>query len=77
VLSEQQRVPAPTHRLAFRQMTADDLDDMAALPGDPAVMRYYPHPKNRVEDLAWLDWNQRLYREEGFGLWLLTPPGHR
>jgi RimJ/RimL family protein N-acetyltransferase len=37
--------PDPTHRLAFRQMTPDDLDDMTALLGDPEVMRYYPRPK--------------------------------
>jgi RimJ/RimL family protein N-acetyltransferase len=65
-------VPAPTSRLAFREMTPDDLDDMAALLGDPQVMRYYPHPKTRQEALAWIAWNQRLYREHGFGLWLLT-----
>jgi RimJ/RimL family protein N-acetyltransferase len=53
-------------------MTPDDLDDMAALLGDPQVMRYYPHPKSREEALAWIAWNQRLYREHGFGLWLLT-----
>ena len=33
--------PTPTPRLAFRQMTQDDLDDMAALLGDPDVMRHY------------------------------------
>jgi RimJ/RimL family protein N-acetyltransferase len=65
-------IPAPTQRLAFRQMTADDLDDMAALLGDPEVMRYYPRPKDRDEALAWINWNQRLYRQEGFGLWLIT-----
>jgi RimJ/RimL family protein N-acetyltransferase len=53
-------------------MTSDDLDDMAALLGDPQVMRYYPHPKSRQEALAWIAWNQRLYRERGVGLWLLT-----
>jgi RimJ/RimL family protein N-acetyltransferase len=71
-LSSQQRVPPPTQELVFRQMTTRDLDDMAALLGDPEVMRYYPRPKNRDEALAWIDWNQRLYRQEGFGLWLLT-----
>ena len=65
-------VPAPTRRLAFREMTPDDLDDMAALLGDPQVMRYYPHPKTREEALGWIAWNQRLYREHGVGLWLLT-----
>jgi len=72
VVSEHGRVPAPTQRLVVREMTARDLDDMAALLGDPEVMRYYPRPKSRDEALAWIDWNQRLYRQEGFGLWLLT-----
>lgn len=65
-------IPGPTSRLAFRQMTADDLDDMAALLGSPDVMRYYPRPKSRAEALAWIDWNQRLYRQVGCGLWLIT-----
>src|ERR1700754_4408129 len=34
------RPPEPTPRLAFREMTPDDLDDMAALLGDSDVMRY-------------------------------------
>jgi RimJ/RimL family protein N-acetyltransferase len=53
-------------------MTPDDLDNMTALLGDPQVMRYYPQPKSRQEALAWIAWNQRLYREHGFRLWLLT-----
>jgi RimJ/RimL family protein N-acetyltransferase len=53
-------------------MTEDDLDDMAALLGDPAVMAYYPRPRDRSEALEWIHWNQRLYRERGFGLWLIT-----
>jgi RimJ/RimL family protein N-acetyltransferase len=40
-------VPPPTARLAFREMTPRDLDDMAGLLGDPEVMRHYPHPKSR------------------------------
>jgi RimJ/RimL family protein N-acetyltransferase len=65
-------VPPPTPQLAFREMTPNDLDDMAALLGDPEVMRYYPHPKNRDQALAWISWNQRLYRTHGYGLWLLS-----
>ncbi len=68
----QRRPPAPTQRLTFREMTADDIDDMAALLGDSDVMRYYPRPKDREEALAWIEWNQRLYRDNGFGLWLIT-----
>ncbi|MEV4567921.1 GNAT family N-acetyltransferase [Nonomuraea sp. NPDC049419] len=66
------RTPVPTQRLTFREMTVDDLDDMAELLGDPEVMRYYPRPKTRDEALGWIEWNQRLYAEHGHGLWLIT-----
>lgn len=49
-------------------MTADDLDDMAALLGDSIVMRYYPAPKNRDDAAAWIAWNQRNYADYGYGL---------
>ncbi|MFI0940515.1 GNAT family N-acetyltransferase [Streptomyces sp. NPDC021020] len=65
-------VPLPTARLAFRQMTEADLDPMAALLGDPDVMRHYPQPKSREEAADWIAWNRRLYREEGHGLWIVT-----
>jgi RimJ/RimL family protein N-acetyltransferase len=53
-------------------MTTRDLDDMAVLLGDPAMMRYYPNVKDQDEALAWIRWNQGLYRHEGFGLWLVS-----
>jgi RimJ/RimL family protein N-acetyltransferase len=52
-------------------MTASDLDAMADLLGDPEVMAFYPRPKSRAEALGWIEWNQRLYRERGFGLWAI------
>jgi RimJ/RimL family protein N-acetyltransferase len=63
--------PGPTERLAFREMTENDLEAMADLLGDPEVMAFYAHPKDRAEALDWIRWNQRLYRERGFGLWLI------
>ena len=42
-------LPAPTARLRFREMTEADLDAMAALLGDPAVMRFYPAPRTREQ----------------------------
>jgi RimJ/RimL family protein N-acetyltransferase len=63
--------PPPTARLAFREMSEHDLDAMAELLGDPDVMTYYDHPKDRTEALDWIRWNQRLYREQGLGLWLI------
>jgi RimJ/RimL family protein N-acetyltransferase len=52
-------------RLTFRQMTADDLDDMAGLLADPEVMAYYPRPKTRAEAAQWIEWNRGLYRTHG------------
>ena len=59
-------------RLTFRDMTPDDLDDLALLLGDPEVMTYYPRPKTRAEAAQWIEWNLGLYRTHGYGLWLLT-----
>ncbi|HLU58408.1 MAG TPA: GNAT family N-acetyltransferase [Pseudonocardia sp.] len=61
-----------TPRLVLREMTGADLDDMAALLGDPDVMRYYPAARTRDEARAWIAWNQRLYHERGFGLWAVV-----
>ncbi|MGH3204344.1 MAG: GNAT family N-acetyltransferase, partial [Streptosporangiaceae bacterium] len=61
-------------RLTFREMTRDDLDDMAFLLGDPEVMTYYPRPKTRDEAVQWIEWNRALYRTHGYGLWLLSTP---
>lgn len=60
-----------TPRLLLREMTVEDIDHMAALLGDPEVMRYYPRPKTRAEAHRWIEWNQRLYQERGFGLWIM------
>ncbi|WP_210418213.1 GNAT family N-acetyltransferase [Ruania zhangjianzhongii] len=64
-------LPAATARLCFREMTEDDLDAMAALLGDPAVMTYYSAPKTREQALAWITWNQANYAAHGYGLWLM------
>jgi RimJ/RimL family protein N-acetyltransferase len=61
-----------TDRLVLREMTDGDLDDMAALLGDEEVMRYYPRPKTRDEAQRWIAWNRQLYRDYGFGLWVMT-----
>jgi RimJ/RimL family protein N-acetyltransferase len=68
-------VPPDTGRLAFREMSPADLDDMAALLGDPDVMTYYPRPKTRQEAAQWIDWNRSLYRTRGYGLWVISDDG--
>lgn len=64
-------MPSPTARLRFREMTDTDLDAIAALLGDPEVMRFYPRVKTRDEALGWIRWNQHNYAEHGFGLWIV------
>ena len=60
-----------TSRLILREMADADLDDMADLLGDENVMRYYPRPYTRSEAADWIAWNQRSYRDHGFGLWTM------
>jgi RimJ/RimL family protein N-acetyltransferase len=65
-------MPLPeSERLTFRPMTDADLESMARLLGDPAVMTYYPQPKSRDEAQGWIDWNTLNYAEYGFGLWII------
>ena len=52
-------------------MTVGDLNDMAALLGDPRVMAYYPAPKTRDEASRWIAWTRRNYAEHGYGLWVI------
>jgi RimJ/RimL family protein N-acetyltransferase len=52
-------------------MASADLDDMAALLGDPEAMRFYPAPKTRDEAAAWIASSQRRYAEDGFALWVV------
>lgn len=60
-----------TPRLRLREYTHGDLDDLAAMFADEELMRFYSRPKSRDESLAWIDWNLGLYKEHGFGLWVM------
>lgn len=53
-------------------MTPADQPDMERLLGDAEVMWVYGAPFDRERVRDWIDWNVRLYRDHGFGLWLLT-----
>ncbi|MGW4945134.1 GNAT family N-acetyltransferase [Actinoplanes sp. NPDC004185] len=63
--------PEATDRLEFHPMTSGDLDDVAALLGDPVVMRYYPRIRDRDGARDWIAWTRRLYETVGFGLWVV------
>ena len=45
---------------------------MERLLGDAEVTWVYSGPFDSDQVRAWIEWNQRLYRERGYGLWLLT-----
>lgn len=59
-----------TERLRLREMTPSDAEVLLGIFADPEAMRYYPRVKTREETEAWIDWNQRSYRDHGFGLWV-------
>lgn len=52
-------------------MTDDDLDAMAEMLGDPAVMAYYPAPKTRAESADWIARMRRSYDAHGHALWII------
>lgn len=58
-------------RVRLREYRQADLDELAAMFADEETMRFYPRPKTRNEALAWIEWNQGLYAERGFGLWVM------
>ncbi|NYE20015.1 RimJ/RimL family protein N-acetyltransferase [Microbacterium immunditiarum] len=51
-------------------MTSADLDDMAALLGDPRVM-LYPATKSRDDGARWIARNEDNYATHGFDLWIM------
>jgi RimJ/RimL family protein N-acetyltransferase len=60
-----------TPRLRLREMQPDDLDFVAAMLGDPEVMRYYPRVYSRADAQGWLDRQRKRYIDDGHGLWLV------
>ena len=59
-----------TERLIFRHLVPADLDALAAIQGDPEVMRYFPSgPRSREETGRDLERCIALQAEHGFSLW--------
>ncbi|HEY3266911.1 MAG TPA: GNAT family N-acetyltransferase [Armatimonadota bacterium] len=58
-----------TERLTLRELTPDDLDDLATLYADPVVMHFWPSPYTRPQSEANLQRLIRMYDEHGYGLW--------
>jgi ribosomal-protein-alanine N-acetyltransferase len=69
-----------TDRLVVRRLRPDDLDDFAALCGDPAVVRYMDdgRPLSREQTQQWIDVSLANYRERGWGCFgVAAKPGDR
>ena len=58
-----------TPRLLLREMTQQDLPDLAEMLLDPAVMYAYEHTFTQQEVEEWLKRQQQRYARHGFGLW--------
>lgn len=59
-----------TDRLSLRHLVSDDIDALAAIQGDPEVMRYFPSGPRTVEETRRdLDRCIALQVEHGFSLW--------
>jgi RimJ/RimL family protein N-acetyltransferase len=66
-----------TDRLLFRPFRESDLDDLAALYGDPEVMLFLGdgNPRTREQTKERLDRMLGHWREHGFGIWALFSKG--
>ncbi len=63
------RVILETERLSLREITADDLDDLLEIWGDPEAMRHFPHTLDHQGMREWIERNQNRYEQYGHGLW--------
>ncbi len=63
-----------TDRLVIRQIRPDDLDDFAALTGDPEIVRYMDEgqPLSREQTRAWMEISEANYRTRGYGCFAVT-----
>jgi RimJ/RimL family protein N-acetyltransferase len=60
-----------TERTRLREFRPDDIDALAPIFADEAMMEFYPHAFSREESAAWIARNLERYRNDGYGLWAL------
>jgi RimJ/RimL family protein N-acetyltransferase/aminoglycoside phosphotransferase (APT) family kinase protein len=56
-------------RLRFRPVTAQDVDNLLLIFGDPVAMEFWPATKTREEIVKSIERIRQGYREHGHGLW--------
>ena len=57
-----------TERLMLRHLTANDVEAMFAVIGDPETMKFYPQTFTREDAARWVTRSQERYRSDGYGL---------
>ena len=68
-----QELVLETARLRLRRFRHEDVDAVFAVIGDDVAMQYYPKTFNRADAKQWIERNLRRYRENGYGLFAVTP----
>lgn len=58
-------------RLRFREYTAGDVAALAEVFADPYAKQFYPNHSQPEKLASWIEWSQRGYAANGFGLWAL------
>lgn len=63
-----------TERLVVRHLRPGDLDDFAALMGDPVIARFMGdgEPLTRAQTAAWIEISEENYRVRGYGCFAVT-----
>lgn len=56
-----------TERLELRELTLDDLDELASMLGDAEALTHWGPPLSREESRSWIERNLRRYENDGFG----------
>jgi RimJ/RimL family protein N-acetyltransferase len=65
-------LPQNTERLIVREFVADDLDMLAAVFADPAVLWWEPAPFTREQTAAWIQETQLQYEVAGIGAYAVV-----
>jgi RimJ/RimL family protein N-acetyltransferase len=64
-----------TERLLLRPWREPDRAPLAAITGDPVVMRYFSIIRSPAQSDAWMDRTQAHIDRTGFGIWAVEIPG--
>jgi ribosomal-protein-alanine N-acetyltransferase len=67
-----QRPVLETERLMLRYLTANDVEAVFAVIGDPDTMKFYPQKFSRGDATGWITRSLERYRRDGYGLFAVV-----